>query len=112
MSLKCEDYNGVCVIGVSGELAGDAAAEARRVAENTMQQRQIVDFIIDLEKTAFIDSQGLETLLWIKKRCEELFGQIKLAGVDDAVRKILAVTRLDHRFACAADVPTALKTMR
>jgi anti-anti-sigma factor len=112
MPVKSEDYNGVCVIGVSGELAGDSAAAARRTAETTMQQRQIVDFIIDLEKAAFIDSQGLETLLWIKRRCEEMSGQIKLAGVDETIRKILAVTRLDHRFACAADVPTALKTMR
>jgi anti-anti-sigma factor len=112
MGVKCEDYSGVCVIGVTGELAGESAGQARRSAEKTMQERQIVDFIIDLEKAVFIDSEGLETLLWIKRRCEELFGQIKLAGVDETIRKILAVTRLDHRFACAADVPTALKTMR
>ncbi len=112
MPVKFEDYDGVCVIGVTGDLAGDSAAQTKRSAENSMQQRQIVDFIVDLEKAAFIDSQGLEALLWIKRRCEELSGQIKLAGVDETIRKILTVTRLDHRFACAADVPTALKTMR
>jgi anti-anti-sigma factor len=112
MPVKCEDYDGVCVIGVTGELAGDSAEQAKRAAENTMRERRIVDFIVDLEKAVFIDSAGLETLLWIKRRCEELSGQIKLAGLDETIRKILAITRLDHRFACAADVPTALKTMR
>jgi anti-anti-sigma factor len=112
MPVKSEDYNGVCVIAVTGELAGDSAVAAKRTAETSMRQRQIVDFIIDLEKAVFIDSQGLETLLWIKRRCEEMFGQIKLAAVDETIRKILAMTRLDHQFQSAVDVPTALKTMR
>jgi anti-anti-sigma factor len=110
--IRCEDYDGVCVMSVSGELAGDGAAAARKSAVETIEQRRINQFVIDLEKTAIIDSLGLESLLWIKRRCEDSDGQLKLAGLDANMKKILEVTRLDHRFQCAPDVPTALKTMR
>jgi anti-anti-sigma factor len=83
-----------------------------KTAEEMIDHRQIVDFVVDLEKTPFIDSAGLEALLWVKRKCEDVFGQLKLAGADENVKRILEVTRLSHRFQCVADVPTALKTMR
>jgi hypothetical protein len=48
----------------------------------------------------------------MKKRAEELFGRLKLVNLDENCKKILEITRLDHRFECQADLPTALKTMR
>lgn len=112
MPVKCEEYNGACVMSVVGDFAGDAVAPTRKQAEDLIDQRRIVDFVFDLEKSPFIDSEGLEALLGIKRKCEDLFGQLKLASVDENVKKILEVTRLTHRFECAVDVPTALKTMR
>ena len=47
----------------------------------------------------------------MKRRCEDLFGQIKLAGLDENCRKILEMTRLEHRFECHATTG-ALNTMR
>ena len=72
----------------------------------------LVDFVIDFEKTNFIDSEGLETLLWVKRKTEDLFGQVKLATLDENCKKILEITRLEHRFECHPDLPAALKTMR
>ena len=46
--------------------------------EEHIDQRQIVDFVVDFKSAAFIDSDGLEALLWMKRRCEDLFGRIKL----------------------------------
>jgi anti-anti-sigma factor len=60
----------------------------------------------------FIDSLGLEALLWIKRKTDELFGQVKLINVDDNVRKILEITRLEPRFESQRDLATALKMMR
>ena len=48
----------------------------------------------------------------MKRRSEDLFGQIKLAHVDENCQKILEITRLAHRFETHADLPGALKTMR
>ena len=112
MALKVEDYSSVCVILLDGDLATDASKELRRNVEERIEQRRIVDFVVDFEKADFIDSEGLETLLWLKRRCEDLFGQCKLVNLDENCRKILEITRLEHRFECHGDLAGALKTMR
>ena len=112
MAIKVEDYSNVCVILLAGDLAADASAAVRAAVEERIEQRRIVDFVVDFEKADFIDSEGLETLLWLKRRCEDLFGQTKLVNLDENCRKILEITRLEHRFECHGDLAGALKTMR
>ncbi len=112
MAVKLDEYDGICVLTLTGDFAGEDVAAARKAAEETITQRQVADFVVDMEKASFIDSEGLEAVLWIKRRCEDLFGQFKLAAADDGIRKILEVTRLSKRFEIAVDVPSALKSMR
>jgi anti-anti-sigma factor len=111
MAIKCEDYGNVCVVSLNGDFVGEITREVKATAEQRLEQRRLADFVIDFEKVDFIDSEGLETLLWLKRRCEDLFGQIKLINLDDNCRKILEITRLEHRFECHADLAGALKTM-
>ncbi|HQY88589.1 MAG TPA: STAS domain-containing protein [Tepidisphaeraceae bacterium] len=112
MSVVSTEYERVCVVQLKNDLSGDESAEARKAVEESMQQNQIVDFIIDLSGCSFIDSSGLETLLWAKQRAEQMFGKMKLINVDDNCRKILEITRLDSKFECCGDLASALKTMR
>ncbi|MCS7034559.1 MAG: STAS domain-containing protein [Phycisphaerae bacterium] len=111
MPIKCDEYNRVCVMAPAGDLSGDEAAELQKLVEETIERRQIVDFVIDFEKCRFIDSKGLSTLLWAKRRCEDLFGQFKLVNLDENCRKILEITRLGQRFECHEHLEGALKTM-
>ena len=112
MSIKCDEYNQVCVIALIGDFVGEDSLAVRKHIDELIDQRQIVDYVLDIEKSGFLDSDGLETLVWIRKRCEDLFGQIKLANLDENCKKILEITRLAHRFECCPDLPGALKTMR
>jgi stage II sporulation protein AA (anti-sigma F factor antagonist) len=112
MPIKCDEYNQVCVIAIEGDFTGEEIAPARKAFEERVDKSQIVDFVIDLEKAPFIDSEALELLLSMKNRCEDLFGQLKLATADENVKKILEITRLEHRFECHPDLPSALKNMR
>ncbi|HEY8667322.1 MAG TPA: STAS domain-containing protein [Tepidisphaeraceae bacterium] len=112
MPLKSENYSKVCVMSVDGDFSAETAQKARTVTEEEIDQRQIVDFVLDFEKCSFIDSEGLETLRWIKRRCDDLFGQVKLATLDENCRKILEITRLATHFECHAELAAALKTMR
>lgn len=112
MPVKCEEYNKICVMSLDGDFVGEDIAAARKAVEQTIDNRQIVQFVIDFEKSGFVDSEGLESLLWLKRQCEDHFGQLKLAALDENVRKILEITRLEHRFECHPDLPSALKTMR
>src|SRR5438045_1172544 len=112
MPIKCDEYNNVCVVVLPGDFSGESTQEVRRLVDERVEQKQLVDFVVDFEKAGFVDSEGLETLLWLKRRCEDLFGQMKLVSLDENCKKILEVTRLEHRFECHADLTAALKTMR
>jgi anti-anti-sigma factor len=112
MPVKCDEYNETCVITVTGDLVGEDVQTVSKHAEKTFDERRVVDFVIDLEKSGFIDGEGLETLLWLHRTCESHHGQVKLAALDDNVRKILEITRLSHRFETHPDVTAALRSMR
>jgi anti-sigma B factor antagonist len=112
MNVNCEVHNQICVLSVAGDFSGEACGHVRTTVEDRIDNRQMIDFVVDLEKCEFIDSEGLEALLWIKRRAEELFGQFKLANVDETCRKILEITRLERRFDCPGDLAAAFKSMR
>jgi anti-anti-sigma factor len=107
-----DEYNGVCVITVEADLAGEQCADARRIVEKMIDDRQIVSFAVDIQKCPFIDSEGLETLLWMKQRSDELFGMMKVVNPDEYCRKIFEITRLDTRLDIEHDLTAALKGMR
>ena len=111
MNIRCEDYDHVTVVGIAGEFNSDATETFRKQIDERLQ-RKVRFFVIDLEQTNFIDSKGLESLLWVQQQCDENLGQVRLCKPDDTCRKILQVTRLDGRFDVFADVTEAVKTMR
>lgn len=112
MPVKCQEYNQVCVISLEGDFAGAEIAPVRQAFEDRVEKSQVAEFVLDMEKVGFIDSEGLELILSMKKQCEDLFGQLKLSGLDENVKKILEITRLEQRFECHKDLPAALKNMR
>jgi anti-anti-sigma factor len=112
MSVKVEEYEKVCVIEVSGDFTADNARQAATALEHLTDQRRVTEFVLDMTKCSIIDSEGLEILLGMKRRCEDLFGQIKLAGLDENFRTILRMTRLEPRFETHADLPGALKNLK
>ena len=112
MPLKCDQYNQVCVISLDGDFSGEQIQSARNSFEEKVDREHIIDFVVDFEKSEFMDSQGIELLLWMKRKCEDLFGQFKLVALDENLRKILEITRLEQRFECHNDLTSALKTMR
>lgn len=112
MPLHTQDYEKVCVIGIQGDFMAEDSAQAMNAVNEGIGKRQIVDFVLDFQSCTMIDSQGLETMLSIKRKCEEMFGRVKLINLDDHCRKILEITRIEQRFECCRDLPTALKTMR
>jgi anti-sigma B factor antagonist len=110
--LKVEQYTSVCVISVQGDLVGDNTKVLAQTVEEQITRNHVVEFIIDLAACETADSVGLEMLLSIKRRSEELFGRISLIAPHENLTRILEITRLHHLFTIHADVPGALKSMR
>ena len=109
MPVKCEEYGQVCVIAAQGEFTAPEGEQVQKLVEQRMKDRRWSRFVIDFENARFISSEGLEALLAVRRRCEERQAQVCLAALDENCRKILRITRLDHRFESYPDLAGALK---
>jgi anti-sigma B factor antagonist len=111
MNVKCEDYDHVTVVGITGEFTADNTESFKKQIDERLE-RKVRFYVVDLEKATFIDSKGLESLLWLQEQCDEHLGQVRLCKPDETCKKILNITRLDGRFDVFSDVAEAVKTMR
>ncbi|HZL36537.1 MAG TPA: STAS domain-containing protein [Tepidisphaeraceae bacterium] len=106
MAVHCDEYPGVTVITVNGDLCAPEANAVRDTLARTGDRGTIV---FDLERCRFLSSQGLEALLQAHGHCQAHGARALLAGLDSNCRKILEITRLDTRFECHAHLAEALK---
>ena len=111
MPIRQDQFGRTGVLYVDGDFTGDDAAQARAEVDALLAGGRASAVVFDFEKSPFLDSAGLETLLWALRRCEAAGGRMLLAGLDENCRRILRVTRLDHRFECHAVLPAALKAI-
>jgi anti-sigma B factor antagonist len=66
-------------------------------------------FLLDCSPTGYIDSSGLGALVTIAKRVREAGGQIRLAGLNDDLRSLFELTKLDTLFAIYPGIEEALQ---
>jgi anti-anti-sigma factor len=109
MRINTQNYNDVTVIELQGEFDNDVADSLKAtVTGSVASQRRRV--ILDMSNINFIDSQGLELLLWMHQYCRQNRVQLKLAGLDENCRTILEITRLMDEFDCHAELAGAVKS--
>ena len=96
-------------------IRGDLNAEECDTFRDEMSSRlekDVRDFVLNLEETESIDSQGLEALLWLQDCCAERLGQVRLAHASPSLLEVLRVTRLAGRLDCHEDVDAAITSLR
>ncbi len=111
MKLSYEDYEAISVLTISGELTAEHADTFRRATQERFGAG-IRDLVLDMQYLTFVDSAGLELLLWLTEKASQHDGQIRLVNPDVTVRKILEITRLDRRFDVHDTVESAAKSLR
>src|SRR4030043_1581449 len=97
MKVKIQDYNDVTVVELQGELDGDVAELFQNTITNIIAKHKTF-IVLDMRGVGFIDSQGLEQLLWARDYCNENKCELRLAGLDEHCRKILEITQLESKF--------------
>ena len=107
MKLSWEEHDQVSVLILGGDfVAGDVEAFRKSVRESFEGQTR--DFVLEMSTLEFIDSAGLESLIWMQDLVAEQLGQVCLADVQEDVHTILEMTRLIARFERYADVEAAM----
>ena len=64
--------------------------------------------VIDLSDVTYIDSAGLAALIQAMQKVETYGGKFLLAGLQETVRSIFEISRLDQVFRIFPDTDTAL----
>lgn len=111
MNIDFEDHGDTSVIRLVGGLTADHTDAMRRQCEEHMTGG-MRSAVLDMEELMAVDSEGLETLLWLDDRVLEAGGGLRLARASDMVRTILHVTRLDGRFDLHPDIESAARSLR
>lgn len=109
MKINHQNYNNVTVVEIHGEFL----EEYCKLFQDTMSgliKKEVVGIVLDMSKVPFIDSSGLGMLLWLRDYCHKNKSQLKLASLDDNIRKILEITRLDSKLDRYEELSEAVKS--
>jgi anti-anti-sigma factor len=109
MKIPWQNYNDVTVVELRGEVDGDTV-EPLRSAITEIIAGQRAGIVLNLSDAEFIDSQGLELLLWVRDYCRQNRVPLRLAGLTENCTKILEITRLQDEFDCHAELAEAVKS--
>ena len=109
MKVKIQDYDGVTVVELQGELDGDAAELFQNTITDIIGKRK-AGIVLDMSGVGFIDGRGLEQLLWSRDYCNQNKRELRLAGLDENCMRILEVTRLENEFDHYVELAEAVKS--
>jgi anti-sigma B factor antagonist len=89
-----KDATGVVVIGVDGQLiVGNRHELKQKVMEAVEAGEHRV--LIDFTETGYIDSSGLGALVSLSKKLRDTGGELRLAGLNEDLRTLFELTKLD-----------------
>jgi anti-sigma B factor antagonist len=109
MRINTQNYNDVTVIELQGEVDGDIADALKDTVTSTVASSRM-RIVLDVSNVSSIDSQGLELLLWVRQYCQQNKTQLKLAGLDETIEKILEITGLQTDFDRHAELAEAVRS--
>ena len=97
MATIADTYGSMTVLTIESALTKGEAEAFRGTASEQVRSGGRW-FVLDLSKTAYFDSRGLEDLLWFQEQVEGVGGIVKVAGLKGNGRKIFEMVRFDKRF--------------
>ena len=109
MKIKQQDYNDVTVVELHGELDSDVVELFKNNIVDIISKNK-KKIVLDMSGIVFIDSLGLEQLLWVRDYCDQNKRELRLAGLDENCMRILEITRLEDEFEHYAELTEAVKS--
>jgi anti-sigma B factor antagonist len=107
MSFRTSKQSGVTVVDVDGQLiVGNRQELKQKVLEELEGGER--KFLIDFTNTGYIDSSGLGVLVSLSKKIREQGGELRLANLNEDLRTLFELTKLDTLFSIADSRDAAL----
>ena len=109
MSFDVRKQNDVTVIDVEGQLiVGNRQELKQKVLEELENGSR--KFLIDFTNTGYIDSSGLGVLVSLSKKIREQGGELRLANLNEDLKTLFELTKLDTLFHISNSRDEALQT--
>ncbi len=110
MGFQVEKVSDVLVVDVEGQLiVGNRQELKQKVLEELENGER--KFVVDFEKTGYIDSSGLGVLVSLSKKVREQGGELRLANLNEDLKTLFELTKLDTLFHIADSREAALKDL-
>ncbi|MBT8404331.1 MAG: STAS domain-containing protein [Gemmatimonadetes bacterium] len=108
MGFTVGKQGGVTVVDVEGQLIVGNRQElkAKVLEELDGGERK---FVIDFSRTGYIDSSGLGVLVSLSKKIREQGGELRLSSLNEDLRTLFELTKLDTLFRIADSREDALE---
>jgi anti-sigma B factor antagonist len=106
-TVRKDEVKDVVIVGVDGQLiVGNRHDLKKKVLEAVDGGDR--KFVIDFAATGYIDSSGLGVLVSLAKKVRETGGDLRLAGLNDDLRTLFELTKLDTLFTIVDSVEEAV----
>lgn len=106
-TVRKDEGRGVVVVGVDGQLIVGNRHELKKQVLDAVEAGD-KKFVIDFSSTGYIDSSGLGVLVSLSKKIVEAGGTLKLAGLNEDLRTLFELTKLDTLFTIADTTEQAI----
>ena len=100
MSFAIATKGEVTTVEVDGQLIVGNRQELKQKVLDELE-RGGRKFLIDFSKTGYIDSSGLGVLVSLSKKIREQGGELRLADLNEDLRTLFELTKLDTLFQIA-----------
>ena len=100
MGFQVSQSGGITLVEVEGQLiVGNRQELKQRVLDELDRGER--RFLVDFGQTGYIDSSGLGVLVSLSKRIRELNGDLRLSNLNDDLKTLFELTKLDTLFQIA-----------
>lgn len=103
-----QELEGGVVVKLVGEIDYSRSPKLLETLDGLVQKRP-PRLVIDLARVGHMDSSGLGTLVKVFQQVNTYQGKMALVGMNDRVRNLLEITRLDKFFLLCPTVDEALE---
>ncbi len=97
MNIKIEKSSDVAICAITGEVNINNSPELRKAFDALISQDE-KKVVVDLASVSYIDSSGLATLIEMFQRLKKVEGDLKLSQMDEKVKSLFEITKLDKLF--------------
>lgn len=97
MGFTVNQSDSITVVDVEGQLIVGNRQELKQMVLQELENGAR-KFVIDFQDTGYIDSSGLGVLVSLSKKIREQEGELRLASLNEDLRTLFELTKLDTLF--------------